>query len=180
MYDVILLVEQELTEPDAQRVVELHEQLPEQVKYHLIIPCEDAAAKVETSLATLAGTELYGMAATRYPAATADRQPDLAKVQQEAQRAVEQQARASLNRSLERLRALDRSADGSITYGKPVDAVIEEVKRSDGKEVVVLTRPHVIAEFFHVDWSAQARRHLGVPVLHLLEQYQEGPLESGR
>src|ERR671910_211933 len=83
MYDVILLVEQELTEPDAQRVVELHEQLPEQVKYHLVIPCEDAAAKVETSLATLAGTELYGMAATRYPAATADRQPDLAKVQRE-------------------------------------------------------------------------------------------------
>jgi hypothetical protein len=31
----------------------------------------------------------------------------------------------------------------------------------------------VIAELLHVDWSAQARRHLGVPVLHLLEQHRD-------
>lgn len=30
-------------------------------------------------------------------------------------------------------------------------------------------RPHVVAEFFHVDWASRARRHLGVPILHLLE-----------
>ncbi|UMG93491.1 hypothetical protein [Nocardioides sp. TF02-7] len=33
----------------------------------------------------------------------------------------------------------------------------------------MLTRPHVVAEFFHVDWTSRARRRLGVPVLHLLE-----------
>ena len=33
----------------------------------------------------------------------------------------------------------------------------------------MLTRPHVVAEFFHVDWTSRARRKLGVPVLHLLE-----------
>jgi hypothetical protein len=26
-----------------------------------------------------------------------------------------------------------------------------------------------VAEFFHLDWTNSARRHLGVPVLHLLE-----------
>ena len=39
----------------------------------------------------------------------------------------------------------------------------------DGREAIVLTRPHVVAEFFHLDWTSQARRKLGVPVLHLLE-----------
>ena len=33
----------------------------------------------------------------------------------------------------------------------------------------MLTRPHVVAEFFRMDWSSRARRRLGVPVLHLLE-----------
>jgi hypothetical protein len=33
----------------------------------------------------------------------------------------------------------------------------------------VLTRPHLVSEFFHVDWSSKARRHLGVPTLHLIE-----------
>ena len=46
------------------------------------------------------------------------------------------------------------------------------VWRCDGipeGEAIVLTRPHVVAEFFHLDWTSQARRKLGVPVLHLLE-----------
>lgn len=175
MYDVVLLVEQELTQPDAQRVIELHEDLPDQVRYHLIIPCEDAAAKVEASLATLAGTEQYGIGAARYPAGSADQQAELAEAQREAQRSIDDQARASLDRSIKRLQALDRQVDGSITHGRPVDAVIEQVKRMDGEEVIILTRPHMVAEFFHVDWSAQARRHLGVPVLHLLEQHPPDP-----
>jgi hypothetical protein len=39
----------------------------------------------------------------------------------------------------------------------------------NAQEVIILTRQHLVAEFFHLDWSASARRHLGVPVLHLLE-----------
>ena len=35
--------------------------------------------------------------------------------------------------------------------------------------MIILTRPHVVSEFFHVDWTSRARRKLGVPVLHLLE-----------
>ena len=27
----------------------------------------------------------------------------------------------------------------------------------------------MVAEFFHLDWTSQARRKIGVPVLHLLE-----------
>jgi hypothetical protein len=36
--------------------------------------------------------------------------------------------------------------------------------------VVILTRPHIVAELLHVDWTRRARRKLKVPVLHLLAQ----------
>jgi hypothetical protein len=36
--------------------------------------------------------------------------------------------------------------------------------------VVILTRPHIVADLLHVDWTHRARRKLKVPVLHLLAQ----------
>ena len=54
--------------------------------------------------------------------------------------------------------------------GAPVDALIQAVTELGGGEAIILTRPHVVAEFFHVDWASRARRKLGVPVLHLLER----------
>ena len=52
----------------------------------------------------------------------------------------------------------------------PVDALAALRGRAvDGREAIILTRPHVVAEFFHVDWTSRARRKIGVPVLHLLE-----------
>ena len=52
---------------------------------------------------------------------------------------------------------------------EPISALAAKVKETAAAEVLVLTRPHVVAEFFHVDWTSRARRKLGVPVLHLLE-----------
>jgi hypothetical protein len=159
MYDVVLLVEDELTEPDALRVVELHREALDGLRYHLVLPCDNLAASIEAGMANL------------YAMGPADQQVELAA---EAQRSVDEQAAASLARSIQRLTAFGRQADGSITHERPIDAVRELVKRVDGQAVVILTRPHVVAEFFHADWSAQARRHLGVPVVHLLEQ-NNGP-----
>ena len=51
----------------------------------------------------------------------------------------------------------------------PIDALAAKVAAVDGREAIILTRPHVVAEFFHVDWTSRARRKIGVPVLHLLE-----------
>ncbi|MEJ1109522.1 MULTISPECIES: hypothetical protein [unclassified Kribbella] len=172
MYDVVLLVEEELSVPDAQRVVELYASVPEEVKFHLIIPC--GHAKVEASPASLAGTELYGITAERY---SIESDEEALKAQQNAEHAIEAQATAALERSIGRLRSFDREADGLITHGRPVDELVEQIKRVNGQEVVVLTRPHIVAELLHIDWSAQARRHLGVPVLHLLEQHQDSPLQ---
>ena len=57
------------------------------------------------------------------------------------------------------------------------DTRVEEITKAlaalvtsvDAREAIILTRPHVVAEFFHVDWTSRARRKLGVPVLHLIE-----------
>jgi hypothetical protein len=176
MYDVVLLVEEELSVPDAERVVELYASVPDEVKFHLIIPCDDAKAKVQASLASIAGTEFYGIKAERYSIQSDE---EALKAQRDAQRAVEAQAAAALDRSIDRLRSFEQEADGLTTHSRPVDELVEQIKRLNAQEVVVLTRPHVVAELLHVDWSAQARRHLGVPVLHLLEQHQDSPIEPG-
>ncbi|MEU4196924.1 hypothetical protein AB0E69_33835 [Kribbella sp. NPDC026611] len=177
MYDIVLLVEEELAVPDAERLVELYGGAPEPASFHIVIPWEDAGARVEASLTSLAGTELYGMAAERH-SVQSDEQ--VLEAQHEAQRAADARAAAALERSVQRLQSFDREADGLITRRNPVDELSEYVKRVDGQEVVVLTRPHIVAEFFHVDWSTQARRHLGVPVLHLLEQHVDSPTEVER
>ncbi|HEU4946251.1 MAG TPA: hypothetical protein VFT31_03760 [Kribbella sp.] len=165
MYDVVLLVEQELTEPDAKRVVALHEEMPETVKYHVVVPCSNAEAGVEASLSALGTADLYGTGMV-------DQRQELA----DAQRAIDEEARDCTSRSVDRLHQLGQEADGGFTHARPVDAVIDKVKEVDGQEVIILTRPHLVAEFFHMDWSASARRHLGVPVLHLLE-HEEQPAD---
>jgi hypothetical protein len=60
-------------------------------------------------------------------------------------------------------------AVGEPVTGDPIRALVAKVTEVDARETIILTRPHVISEFFHVDWTSKARRKLGVPVLHLLE-----------
>ena len=57
----------------------------------------------------------------------------------------------------------------SPSPSEPIHALVAKVAEVDAREAIILTRPHVVSEFFHVDWSSKARRKLGVPVLHLLE-----------
>ncbi len=68
------------------------------------------------------------------------------------------------------LTAAGAQAEGQVVDVSPVEALKAKVTEVDGREVIILTRPHVVAEFFHVDWTHQARRSLDVPVLHLLER----------
>ena len=49
-YDVVLLVEQALTVVDARQVLSLHEELDDPVVYHVLLPYEDAAARIEASM----------------------------------------------------------------------------------------------------------------------------------
>lgn len=160
-YDVVLLAEQALTEVDAREVVTLHEELEtdQQVRYHLLIPVEDAAARVEATLSTLATGD--AMAAPALSMA----EVDIAKVREEC---VERSQQA-LAESLAALRAAGAEVDGRTIEESPVAALEKAVADHDGREAIILTHSHLVAEFFHVDWTSKARRRLKVPVLHLLE-----------
>ena len=90
-----------------------------------------------------------------------------------AQDAIDTEAKGCTGRSVQRLRDLGQRAEGGITHERPIDALVATVDHVQGREVIILTRAHVVAEFFHLDWTNSARRHLGVPVLHLLEHDQQ-------
>lgn len=158
-YDVVLLVEQALTTADAAQVRSLHEGLDEPVTYHVLLPLEDAAARIEAAMGSLSPGEM--MAAP----ALAMSETDLESVRQECQ----DRSTADLEATLAALRAAGADASGQLVTGPPIDALAEKVAEVDGREAIILTRPHVVAEFFHLDWTSQARRKIGVPVLHLLE-----------
>jgi len=162
-YDVVLLCEEALTVLDAQQVTSLHEELRaegQRVRYHVLLPVEDAAARVEAAMGSLAAGEV--MAAP----AIAISEVDL----EEVRRDCEERSQEAVEESVARLKATGAAVTGHVVRGAPVDALAEAVSKVDGREAIILTRPHVVAEFFHVDWTSRARRKLGVPVLHLLEK----------
>jgi hypothetical protein len=158
-YDVVLLVEQALTDADARQVRSLHEGLDEPVTYHVLLPVDDAAAQIEAAMGSVAGHDLVPGPSLGVPP------PDLAAIAKETK----EQANADLASTLAALKAAGASATGQIVSAHPIEALAAKVAEVDGREAIILTRAHVVAEFFHVDWSSQARRKIGVPVLHLLE-----------
>ena len=159
VYTVVILAEQALSSADASRVVSLHEALAEERRYVVLIPCEDAAARVETALGSLAASEVLAAPPVVTPAV------DTAAAQQE----IDAEAETAVTVSVAALRGLGYDASGDFTSEDPVDAVARLCAERSADEVIVMTRPHVVAEFLHLDWASRARRRLGVPVLHLIE-----------
>jgi hypothetical protein len=157
-YTVLLLVEQALTDADAAQVRSLHEGLDDDVRYHVLLPVEDAAARVEAAMGAVGADTV---AAARLP-------PDPEVVETVLEESERESSRA-LAATLAALRAAGANADGKVVDEDPIDALAAAVTEVDGREAIILTRPHVVAGFFHVDWTSRARRKIGVPVLHLLE-----------
>ncbi len=158
-YDVVLLVERALTELDARQVRSLHEDIEDPVRYHVLVPLEDAAARIEAALGSLSAGEVMSSPSM------AMRDVDLDAVRRDCQ----ERSQADLATTLEVLRAVGGDAVGKVVGEPPIEALAAAVTAVDGREAIILTRPHVVAEFFHVDWTSRARRRIGVPVLHLLE-----------
>ena len=159
-YDVVLLVEQQLTAADAQQVRSLHEGLDDPITYHVLIPLEGAAARIEASMGSLSAGEMLAS-----PAMTM-RDVDLDAVRKECQDRSDRELKATI----EALEAAGGTiGSGTVVAEPPIDALAAKVTEVDGREAIILTRPHVVAEFFHLDWTSRARRKIGVPVLHLLE-----------
>ncbi len=158
-YTVVLLVEQALSAADAAQVRSLHEGLDEEVRYHVLLPAEDAAARVEAAMGALGGDTLTGASAP--PA-----DPQTMKLAREES---ERQSSRDLAATLEALHAAGAEAEGEVVNDDPIEALTATIAAVDGREAIILTRSHVVSEFFHLDWSSRARRKIGVPLLHLLE-----------
>jgi hypothetical protein len=73
----------------------------------------------------------------------------------------------ALEHSLKALRETGAAATGEIVEEHPLDLLKSVVARSKADEVLVLTAPHLVEEFFHRDWASRARHTVGVPVLKL-------------
>jgi hypothetical protein len=158
-YDVVLLIEQALTPQDAAQVHSLHEGLDQPVTYHVLLPLEDAAARIESAMGSLTAGDM--LASPTMPMS----EVDLEAVRKDCQ----DRSDSDLATTLEALRASGASARGQIVTDPPIEALAAKVSEVDGREAIILTRSHVVAEFFHVDWTSKARRKIGVPILHLLE-----------
>ncbi|MEU1089630.1 indole-3-glycerol phosphate synthase [Streptomyces sp. NPDC005576] len=76
-------------------------------------------------------------------------------------------ARLALEHSLRALRAAGSEAVGQLVEEHPLDSLKTVVDDAGADEVIVLTAPHYVEEFFHRDWASRARHKVGVPVLKL-------------
>ena len=157
-YTVVLLVEQALSGADAAQVRSLHEKLDTDIRYHVLLPAVDAAARIEAAMGAVGGDSLTGPRIPLDPEA-------VETVQEESER----ESTNDLEATLAALRSAGATADGTVVDDDPIAALSAAVSELDGREAIILTRSHVVSEFFHVDWTSRARRNIGVPVLHLLE-----------
>lgn len=76
-------------------------------------------------------------------------------------------AQRALTHSLDALRAAGSEAVGQVVEKHPLDLLRSVVDQTGADEVIVLTAPHFVEEFFHRDWASRARHKVGVPVLKL-------------
>ncbi|WP_420079257.1 indole-3-glycerol phosphate synthase [Streptomyces sp. JL4002] len=73
----------------------------------------------------------------------------------------------ALAHSLNALRGKGAKAVGQLIDAHPLDRLKAVVEENGADEVIVLTAPHFVEEFFHRDWASRARHKVGVPVLKL-------------
>ena len=132
---MVLLVEQALTAADAQQVRSLHAEIEDPVVYHVLLPLEDAAARIEASLGTLGAGDL--MAAP----ALAMNDVDIEALRREC----EENSSSDLQQTLVAIRDAGGKATGKVTSEPPVDALAALVTSVDAREAIILTRSHVVA-----------------------------------
>jgi len=162
MYDVALLVERALRPLDVDQILSLHEGLEDTVRYHVLLPVESSAALMAASMGAIGGQMM--------PLT----EPELIdEVQDEIVRSGQDELDATSRLFAER----GQQVTTQLTEDDPVEALGRLVAATGSSEAIILTEPHVVQEFFHVDWTSRAKRKLDVPTLHLLEHV---PLDAQR
>jgi hypothetical protein len=145
------MIEKALTSADVEFVTTLHGDEP--VRFHVLLqPRGEQADRLLRAIDDLAlGAVEEAVREGETPEG------------EEARSAGEQ----ALDVSLRGLRAAGSAADGRLIEDHPLDALKSLVAEVGADEVIVLTDPHYVEEFFHRDWASRARHRVGVPVLKL-------------
>ncbi|WP_416967704.1 indole-3-glycerol phosphate synthase [Streptomyces sp. 4F14] len=151
MFTSVLMIEKALTSADVEFVTTLHGDEP--VTFHVLLqPRGDQADRLLRAIDDVALGEIE-------EAVHEGETPE-----GEAARSVGARA---LEVSLTALRSAGSSAVGTLVEDHPLDALRGVVDEVGADEVIVLTDPHYVEEFFHRDWASRARHKVGVPVLKL-------------
>ncbi|MDX3379974.1 indole-3-glycerol phosphate synthase [Streptomyces niveiscabiei] len=151
MFTSVLMIEKALTSADVEFVTTLHGDEP--VTFHVLLqPRGDQADRLLRAIDDIALGELE-------EAVREGETPE-----GEAARSVGERA---LEVSLTALRSAGSTAVGTLVEDHPLDELRGVVDEVGADEVIVLTDPHYVEEFFHRDWASRARHKVGVPVLKL-------------
>ncbi|AKL68406.1 MULTISPECIES: hypothetical protein [Streptomyces] len=150
MFTSVLMIEQPLTPVDVDFVTTLHGDDP--VSFVVLMRPRGDQDRLLRAIDDVALGEL--------PEALHERD----EPEGEAARGPAEQA---LEHSLAALRKKGATAVGQIIEQHPLDRLKTVVEETSADEVIVLTAPHFVEEFFHRDWASRARHKVGVPVLKL-------------
>jgi hypothetical protein len=159
-YNVVVLVEENLTSEDAARVHSLHEGIDGPVAYHVLMPLVDGTARIQAAMGSIGAPDLVPT-----PNVLLD-DIDPAEILEEAK----QESDDALATAVRVLQATGSATTGELLTGDPIDALAAKVAEVDGREAIIFTEEHFIAGLLRMDWTSRARRHLDVPILHLMEQ----------
>ncbi|MFD5844187.1 indole-3-glycerol phosphate synthase [Streptomyces chartreusis] len=151
MFTSVLMIEKALTSADVEFVTTLHGD--EDVAFHVLLqPRGEQADRLLRAIDDIALGELD-------EAVREGETPEGKEALSTGERALEV--------SLTALRTAGAEADGRLLEDHPLDALRAVVDEVGADEVIVLTDPHYVEEFFHRDWASRARHKVGVPVLKL-------------
>ncbi|MDJ0380268.1 indole-3-glycerol phosphate synthase [Streptomyces sp. G-G2] len=150
MFTSVLMIEQPLTSEDVDFVTTLHGDDP--VSFFVLMQPRGDQDRLLRAIDDVALGELpEALHEGDLPEGDAARGP----------------ADQALAASLEALRKKGARAVGQVIEDHPLDKLKAVVEETGADEVIVLTAPHFVEEFFHRDWASRARHKVEVPVLKL-------------
>lgn len=150
MFTTVLMIEKPLVPADVELVTTLHDEEP--VSFVVLIQPRGDQDRLLRALDDVALGRLEEVTREREEPEGAAALPAAAK---------------ALEHSLGALREAGCEAVGQVVENHPIDVLQRVVEETRADEVVVLTAPHLVEEFFHRDWASRARHRVGVPVLKL-------------
>jgi hypothetical protein len=153
----MLVVEKAITQHDLDYIVALHAEnaddglAPE--NYVVVVPVGKENGKVLATLDDLALGNFKGAEEDSH-----DEPLNEAVVE----------ARAAMTATVEAFRHAGKQAAGELLVGQPVDGLKAIAAKYGVDEIIVLTVPHLVEEFFHRDLATRLRKATDLPTLRLM------------